>query len=671
MRLSHLLDRQRGYLFPWSPVLFGTGVAVYFGLRFEPERDFWLAVVAAMAFVLMLGWLREDLRLFAAAVLLLMAGFTVAGLRAHHVAEVKLGFRYYGPIEGRIVAIDRSNSDAVRLTLDNVVLRDLEPDRTPARVRISLHGQQGFMTPEPGLTIILTGHLLPPGGPVEPGGFDFQRHAWFQRLGAVGYTRVPALALTSYQEGQLSLAIYRLRRKISQAVQTQMSDQAGAFAAAITTGDRVGIDRGVLETLRASNLAHLLAISGLHMGLLTGFVFALFRVILVFWGARAKKIAAIAALIAGAFYLMLSGGNVATERAFVMVAVMFFAVLLERRAINLRAVALAALIVLTLRPEAVYGPGFQMSFSATTALVVVYGALRDTDWTSSRMPKWLRYVAGVAISSFVAGMATAPIAAVHFNQVPHYGLIANVLAVPVMGLVIIPAAVLAAILAPVGLESLALSVMEPAILWILAVAGSVSAWSGSLSFVLAPEPSVLPIIVVGALFVGLWRGLGRIWGVPVVLVGVFIWFGTERPQVLISNTGGLIGVMTENGRALTKERGEGFAAEIWLENDGDPVSQVLAFERAAFQSDKKVRIVSLGEGRLLHATGKIASKHAETLCRPGDLLVVNVKLGSDKCRVFDRDSLAKSGSMAIDLTNEQAPKITTARQVSGARLWSQ
>ena len=349
-----------------------------------------------------------------------------------------------------------------------------------------MHGLQGFLTPEPGLTVIATAHLSPPGGAVEPGGYDFRRQAWFQRLGAVGYTRVPVLAYAPHEGREVSLAIYRLRMRISAAVQAALPPPVGGFAAAITTGDRSGMDGEVLEALRASNLAHLLAISGLHMGLLTGFVFAALRFGLaalpgaaLYWPVR--KIAAAAALAAGAIYLALSGGNVATERAFIMVAVMFVAILVERRAVTLRSVAVAALIVLTLRPEALYGPGFQMSFAATTALVAAYGAMRGKEWSPSRWPPWLRVVGGVAVSSFVAGMATAPISAAHFNQVPHYGLVANIVSVPLMGAVIIPAAVLAALLAPFGLGWVGLKLMEWPILWILSVAQTVAAWPGSVS----------------------------------------------------------------------------------------------------------------------------------------------------------------------------------------------
>jgi len=193
--------------------------------------------------------------------------------------------------------------------------------------------------------------------------------------------------------GEADVAIATLRDRSSKHVLDAMPEETGGFAVAITTGDRSGISTSTMEDLRAANLAHLLAISVLHMGLLTGFVFLLIRFALVLWPRKGvqwpiKKIAAAAAIVVGAIYLLLSGGNVATERAFIMVTVMFLAVILDRCALTLRAVAIAATIVLTLRPEALIGPGFQMSFAATTALVFVFGLLRNIDLY--RYPKWAR-----------------------------------------------------------------------------------------------------------------------------------------------------------------------------------------------------------------------------------------------------------------------------------------
>jgi competence protein ComEC len=675
-RCGTWLDGQRGALFPWAPVFFASGIATYFALKWEPGRGSWLAVAAVMAFLLGLGWVRgPGRRLVITALLLALAGFSVAGQRAHSVAEPVLAFRYYGPVEGRIVAIDRSASDAVRLTLDRVRLKDVPRERTPARVRIALHGVQGYLEPEPGLTVIATAHLSPPAGAVEPGGYDFRRQAWFQRLGAVGYTRVPVLAYAPHEGHELSLAVYRLRMHISRAVQDALPSPVGGFAAAITTGDRSGMDSEVLEALRASNLAHLLAISGLHMGLLTGFVFSALRLGLaslpgvgLLWPVR--KIAAIAALCAGAVYLALSGGNVATERAFIMVAVMFAAVLVDRRAITLRSVAVAALIVLSLRPEALYGPGFQMSFAATTALVAVYGAMQGRAWSPGRWPVWIRVAGGVALSSFVAGMATAPISAAHFNQVPHYGLIANIVSVPLMGAVIIPAAVVSAVLAPLGLGWVGLKLMEWPILWILSVARTVSGWPGSVSAVIAPGPAVLPLMALGALWIVIVRGRARAAGMPLMVLALVLWWQAERPLALISQSGGLVGVMTPQGRALSKPKGDGFAATSWLENDGDRAGQAEAHGRAAF-GDDAVRVVEIEGLTLFHATGKRAAAEAVARCREAAAVVVNVAVDApSECEVYDAVRLDRVGALAIE-KGPEGPRMVTARQVAGARLWSQ
>ncbi len=403
---------QRGYLFPWAPVFFGAGVGIYFLLRFEPGTGvYWVLGTAIFGLGAVIGFWRSLHTPLIWAILLICAGFAAAGLRAHSLAEPVLGWRYYGPVEGRIVGMDRSSSDALRLTLDRVVLANTRPHRTPDRVRVSLHGKQGFIDPQPGMIVIMTAHLSPPSGPVEPAGFDFQRHAWFQGLGAVGYTRTPVLTLEPAAGGQW---LFKARMWLADRVKDRLPGETGGFAAAIMAGDRSGIGQEALTALRVSNLAHLLAISGLHMALLTGFVFSALRLGFAAWprvGLRvpAKKLSAVGALLVGAGYLALSGGNVATERAFIMVAVMLCAILVDRRALSLRAVAIAALIALALQPEALLGPGFQMSFAATTALVAVFNAFRDTEFTY--VPRWLRPVIAVFMSSLVAGLATAPIAA--------------------------------------------------------------------------------------------------------------------------------------------------------------------------------------------------------------------------------------------------------------------
>nr|WP_111733890.1 ComEC/Rec2 family competence protein [Roseovarius amoyensis] len=640
-----------------------AGIGLYFSLRVEPGVPHYIALGAA-------GLACAGLAARAGAILapllwlpaLVALGLCLAGARAHLVAGPVLEWRYYGPVQGRVADIDRSASDALRLTLDRVVLADMPPDRTPPRVRVSLHGDGLEPDIAPGLTVIMTAHLSPPSGPTEPGGFDFRRHAWFQGLGAVGYTRTPVLALAPPEGGQW---LFRARMWLSARVQAALPGEAGAFAAAIMTGDRSGIPQPVLEALRRSNLAHLLAISGLHMGLLAGVVLGVVRLGLAAvpaLGLRwpAKKIAAVAAIVASAGYLALSGGSIATERAFIMVTVMLCAVLADRRALSLRAVAVAAVIVLALRPEALLGPGFQMSFAATTALVAVFGLIRDRRIPLG--PVWLRPAAAVAISSLVAGLATAPFAAAHFNQFAHYGLVANLLSVPLMGVLVMPAALAAVVLLPLGAEAAALWLMGLGLDWILGVAQWVSALPGARGAVPAPGPWVLPLLALGAIFVILWQGRARVAGLAPVVLAMVLWAGAERPEVLISERGGLVGVMTHKGRAISRARGAGFVAGIWLENDGDAADQALAHARWPTG-----QVADWPPVRAL--PGKRAAAALDD-CAPGEWVVLTAEPRDGlPCRVITPATSRKTGALALYRDGDKL-RMISARQQTGTRLWS-
>jgi competence protein ComEC len=664
---------QRGHLFGWTPVLLGLGICGYFAAQTEP---------AAITCVMLLGiglfgiavqrLLSDGARIIVVGVALLLAGFGLAGLRANIVAEPVLGFRYYGPIQGRIIEIDRSGSDAVRLTLDRVVLARMDAARTPATVRISLHGDQGFIATAPGQVVLMTGHLSPPSGPVEPGGFDFQRMAWFEGLGAVGYTRTPVLLGAEASEGAAGLWVYRQRVAISRGVQDRLNGESGAFAAAIMTGDRSGMGQDSLAVLRASNLAHLLAISGMHMGILAAFIFATLRYGFALWPTAAlywptKKMAAIGALIAAAGYLALSGGNVSTERAFVMVAVMLVAVLFDRRALTLRAVAIAALIVLTLRPEALFGPGFQMSFAATTALVAVFGIMRQIDLP--RVPRWAKSVGAVIISSLVAGLATAPFAAFHFNQIAQLGLIANLMSVPLMGTLVMPAAVLAAVLAPLGMEMVGLWAMDLGLRWILGVAHFVADQDGALRHVVTPGPEVLALISLGGIFVVQWRGSIRWAGVAPVILAFALWHLAQRPALLVAESGSLISVMTETGRVVSKESGEAFAAESWLENDGAPVAQWVAYGRDGLLEQGRAVSVTVAGTRVLNLRGATALAAIEG-CGGADIVVTNQEMPRvTGCEVYDITRLRQTGALA-GWIEAGTLRLFSARDHTGERIWN-
>lgn len=664
------LRGQRGHLFPWVPVCLATGIGAFFLLPEDPTglQLVTCGVVAVVA-VLMAALVREGFAPAFFAVTFVCLGVILAAFRTYSVAEPVLKFRYYGAVEGTIVGMDRSASDKLRLTLSDVVMERMGSDRTPKLLRVSLHGEQGYFTPRAGLRVIMTAHVSPPSGPTEPGGFDFQRHAWFRGIGGVGYTRVPVLAIAPPDPGP---SLFGIRMSLSDGIRAHLGGEVGGFAAAVSTGDRSAIPKPTIEALRASNLAHLLAISGLHLGLLAGFVFAVMRFGIALipplaLRIPAKKVAAAVALVASAGYLALSGGNVATQRAFVMAAVALVAVMLDRRALSLRAVAMAAVIVMILRPEAVLGPGFQMSFAATTALVAVFGLVRDHKGFG--LPRWLSPVLAVFVSSLVAGLATAPIAAAHFNVVSHYGLPANLLAVPVMGLIVVPSAVLALVLAPFGFEAIGLWIMGLGLEWILGVAHFFASRPGARGFVPGPPTVVIPLFALGMLWLILWQSRLRVAGIVLVGLAAALWVRAERPAMLVSDTGGLVGIMGPEGRILSKEKGQGFVALNWLENDGDPADQVRAALRG--EGDKRGLFQQkFGVHTVYHVQGKAGLRGFDG-CKVGDIVVFTHQppVADWPCLILTPKSLRQSGSVSLQLTGKGL-KMTTARDKGGLRLWS-
>jgi competence protein ComEC len=333
-------------------------------------------------------------------------------------------------------------------------------------------------------------------------------------------------------------------------------------------------------------------------------------------------------------------------------------------------VAIAAVIVLGLRPETLVSPGFQMSFAATTALVAVFAAIRafharHEGW---RLPKWVAPVAALVISSSVAGLATAPVAAAHFNRFADYGLIANLLSVPLMGLVVMPGAVIAAVLAPLGLHWLGLALMKPGIDWILWVADWVAGFEGAATPVLAPPPLVLPVLALGALWVILWQGRARWLGGAPMLAAFVAWGLAERPPLLVSESGALLGVLTPEGRALSKGRGDGFTAENWLENDGDLATQPEAHARLdAPGGDVSVM---LGAYRVTKLRGRGMEARLDAACASSALVLANKPLTAPpSCPLFDPVRLRGTGTLAV-WPGADGLRIVEANQVAGQRLWT-
>ena len=345
------------------------------------------------------------------------------------------------------------------------------------------------------------------------------------------------------------------------------------------TGVRGPIPDHVDAAFRDSGLAHILSISGLHLTLVAGLLFFLVRAVLALSPRLAlrypiKKWAAFAALLGAVAYTLVSGAALPTLRALAMIALALLAVMLDRRAITLRAVAWAALLLLVLWPDSLLDPGFQMSFAAVTALVAAFEHLAPklTRWRSHAAPLQiaLLWLGGVMAASFVAGLGSSLFAAYHFNRVADYALIANLLAAPLVDFIIMPLTVLAFLLMPIGLEALALTPMVWAVDALIALAIWVAGWPDAVGTVPAMPLWGLAAIAGGGLWLCLWRQRWRWLGMIGLLVGTASPWLIAQPDLLISGDGRLLAARAaESGRYyFSSSPPRGFAAETWHERLG-------------------------------------------------------------------------------------------------------
>lgn len=674
-------ERQR--LLLWVPVLFGAGSGLYLTLPVEPVV--WAAPAAAGLCTLAALLLRRHTAaaLALAALALLALGVAAADWRTERVRAPVL-VEAVGPadVSGRLVWVGAGEGPQ-RYLLDRVQIEGVAPAETPQRVRISVRNPGAGGTIAPGSWLAARASLRPPPAPAEPGAWDFARQAWFQRIGAVGfaYGAPEAVAAPVGEEGGWLSLLSAIRHWVSAQILAHAAPSAGPFAAALLTGDRSAIEDSALKAMRDSGLAHLLAISGLHVGLVAGFIFFSVRGLLALVEPVAlrrpiKKWAAVAALLAAAAYLLLSGMSVPTQRAFVMVGVVLLAIMLDRASFSMRLIAWAALLVLVIAPESMLGPSFQMSFAAATALIATYEVARGPfARLAARGGLALRplvYGAGVALTSLVAGIATSPFAVYHFNRFADYGLLANLGAVPITGFWIMPWGLVALVLMPFGFEGLALEPMGWGIDAVVWIARAVAAQPGAVTLVPAMPAAALLAIAVGGLWLCLWRSRWRFAGVAVIAGGLLLAGLERRPDILVEGAARVMAVRGEDGRLWlsTCQRGR-FVSDVWLRRDGQAEAPTWP---AAGPPAAALRCDTLGciQRRDGHTVAFVRDPRAlDEDCGRADLVVSAVPAW-DLCpgpeAVVDRFDLWRGGGHAIWLEPESV-RVESVAEARGARPW--
>ncbi len=685
-RIEALLGAERERWVLWVPVLIGIGIGLYFSLGDEPPA--WLAGALALAAVAaaLVGWRLYNGRPLASvlvlAVGLVALGFAAAQAHTARVATPMLAERV-GPVtlQGQVVEIDWFDS-GVRVVLDAPVVPGLPPGG--GRVRLRLRGDQPPI--QPGAALKVRAVLSPPAPPAAPHAYDFQRQAFFAGLSAVGFGvgRAAVLDATAVADtGSHRLWLERLRAGVAERVRRHVEGVPGAIIIALLTGERNEIPADVLASIRDAGLAHLLAISGMNIGLFAAFVFAVLRggmallpALVLSW--PIKKWAAVGALAAAGFYTVLAGASVPTVRSFLMLAAVFLAILVDRQGISMRLLAWAAVLILVVQPEALLGASFQLSFAAVIALVAAYEDLKGRHTlVGARQDPWRRsalYLAGTALTTVVATLATTPFSVYHFNRMTWYGLVANMIAVPANAVWVMPWAVAALVLMPFGLEGLALVPMSWGAELTVWTAKTVASWPGAVTLVPVLPTRALVAFSLGGLWLCLWRRRWRWWGVAAWALGAVAIAAARPPDILIDGRGKLFAVRGTDGALMVSSRNAAtMSRETWLRQSGED-DDAPAWPKEGATADGRLRCDPAGCVYRANDHVVALARRIDAIdddCRDAQLVVSMVPVRG-RCpsavRVIDRFDLWRAGAHAVWL-DDDGIRVESVNGTRGRRPW--
>jgi len=670
-----------GRLLPWVPVAFGAGIALYFTAEHEPVA--WVATLAALAFAAAPLALRKQ-RVFPLAVLIaaLAAGFATVSLKASRIAHPVLAQPLYGvALQGFVETREE------REKTDRFVLRIAQmesPRAAPVLTRVRLSVKKGT-APVVGSFVDLKARLTPPLAPMRPGSYDFGRDLYFQGIGATGFVTGAIKPKPAPGEAGLALryaaTLQGLRDSIDARIRQTLSGDSRAIATALLTGKRDAITTPVNDAMFISGLGHVLSISGYHMAVVAGVVFFTVRALLALVPVLTvtfpiKKVAAAAALAAAAFYLVLSGAEVATQRSFLMTAVVLIAVMVDRQAITFRTLAIAALIVLMVAPEALVHPSFQMSFAATLGLVALVqigmpALFASPDHSATaRAALWgAREIAILALASLVAGFATTPYAAYHFHRVTPYGVIANLLAMPVVSALVMPAGLLGLLAMPFGFDGVFWRIMEVGIDWMVIVAQGVAALPGAVGRIAAFGTGPLLLASLGLIVIGLLRTPLRYAG-GLLLVAAVLWaIATPPPDILIAADGRQVAVRGADGKLrLLQDGKDAFLTKEWLAADADGRAVGDPSLSNGVSCDEAACVTALADGRLVSL-----ARWPEAViedCEKAAVLITRRPVAEGcAARAIDAETLRRDGAQSLRQTQGRWV-VSAVRPPGRDRPWS-
>ena len=679
-KLQELWEAQLGSTVLWAPVALTFGIWTYFALSQEPALSL---TVFSLLMAIILFW-KAHARMGMLLLAILLSGFVLAKLRAETVATPLLKATTSEiVVSGVVHDVERASEKRNTIFLQPDAIEGLTTVQLPRRLRLSNTLKNG--EPAIGSRIAFKARLTPIPSPTMPGGFDYGRQLYFHGIGGTGRitSKIDVLGTTTSAAIWLSGALHDMRQEIGSRIRQHLKGTIAAFAEALITGERASIPRDVNESLQTSGLYHVLSISGLHMSLAAGGMFwiaraflALFPMVVQRW--PIKKWAAGVALIFGFAYMLLAGADAATQRSYIMLAVVFVAIIVDRPAISLRNLALAALLILLLQPESAIQAGFQMSFMAVMGLAAFfeYWNLPQPEREyriESKRTIYARRIYKIVLASIlttvIAGGFSSIPAAYHFGRLAPYGILANGLAIPVISLAVMPFAALSAVLMPLGLEAWPLAVLGKGLEMVIAISDGVAELPGAQRVIPQLPLASAIILAVGASILCLSNRQAKYAGCALLFSGLVMAQVNTFPDILIERTAANVAFRNGNGELVFANPHKGrFAAEKWLQANGEETTFKEAATRAGWTCDaRSCRTSVKGKALGFFMDGEGTAPSCEGL----EIIVAAYPLRGACKSVpmrIDRFDVWRMGSHAIAIDGNQL-RITTARGLSGNRPW--
>lgn len=676
-KLLTLLEKELdGNLIIFSPIFIAIGAIVFFNLSFDPRHGvLFLPFIFSALITIFLFKIGSRVKFTISYFLcLLLLGFSAADYRTESLKSPKItedltSVRIYGTV----TQINLSQ-ESKKIILSDLDIENLPLERTPKFIRINT--KSSLAAVKIGDRITTKAVIMPPPLPSYPDGFNFSEYAYFKQIGGIGYS-VSGIKLVDLEEqGFIKNFFEKSRHHIASRLKEVMGEPDGDVAAALLVGFSAQINKDVYEHIRISGIAHIMAISGMHVVIVVGLVFLIIRLLLSKIPHLAlrydlKKISAVSALLISFIYLQLAGSPVSAERAFIMSAIVLLAIIFDRNANPLRSIAIAAIIILITTPEAIKSASLQMSFAACLALIASYNHFQlkfNIKGNKSKLQKTFLYFASIVLSTLIAGTATAPFVIYHFNQYSTYSILTNLVAIPLADFVVMPLGVLSLVLMPLKLDFIPLKLMGFSINFMLNYSSFISQLPYSNIYVSKFTDIGISFIALGGVILTLMQTKLKYCGIPFVIAGLVMQNSLSKPDLLIDSQGKLFAIKGSDGHLYASSKVKSrFIRSSWEE----------AYDEKNMMTLKEVDLPECDDAICFIERGNLKALvvyQSTTESYPNANLVIELSPLNNQSFVYDKiigtGELGSYGTHAVWLHDEKEIIIKTVKDQLKNRIWN-